>query len=261
LTVGVLQGEVAVLAHGRGLNTLAGNVPAWHPGRNGEILPHPRLKDWIWDIVWDLIIEGVLRPGRNDGDGNERNLPFIHLTDFGAKRLDDPSTPLDPDGYLRVLRNKVPNADTVILSYVAESVRTFRIDCRLSSTITLGCASEKALLLLIEAYADALSSPAKFVEETKYGNIKRKYDALMKWFESGLKGRLLKSQNSDWVSEVEHALVSLFSYYRVVRNDTGHPTGTSISREEAYSHLIVFPHYLRKIYDLIEWLGQNKPIS
>src|SRR5262249_14124692 len=157
------------------------------------------LMDWIGDIVWDLIIEGVLRPGRYHASGAEFNLPFIHLTEFGAKRLDDPSTPFDPDGYLRGLREKVPNADPVILSYIAESIRTFRIDCRLSSTITLGCASEMALLLLIEAYADALSSPAKFVEETKYGNIKRKYDALMKWFGSDLKGRLIKTRNSDWV--------------------------------------------------------------
>jgi hypothetical protein len=39
------------------------------------------------------------------------------------------------------------------------------------------------------------------------------------------------------------------------------PTGTSIIREEACWHLIPFPHFLRKVYDMIEWLGKNKALS
>src|SRR5689334_908817 len=35
-------------------------------------------------IIWDLIIEGVLRPGL--GDGLNDSLPFFHLTDFCKHR-------------------------------------------------------------------------------------------------------------------------------------------------------------------------------
>jgi len=45
----------------------------------------------------------------------------------------------------------------VILTYLEESLRTFRIGCLLSSTTTIGCASEKALILLFDAYGDALT--------------------------------------------------------------------------------------------------------
>lgn len=39
----------------------------------------------IQDIVWDLIIEGILRPGL--GDGNNNNLPFYHLTKKGRDTI------------------------------------------------------------------------------------------------------------------------------------------------------------------------------
>src|SRR6516164_6023032 len=59
--------------------------------------------------------------------------------------------------------------------YLTESLHTFRIGSLLSSTITLGCASEKALLLLIDAYANALpqSKQAKFRNATQVPLIKR----------------------------------------------------------------------------------------
>lgn len=78
------------------------------------------------------------------------------MTDFGKERIKDARTPYDPDGYLNALRSDVPDVDDVIITYLTESLHTFRIGSLLSSTITLGCASEKALLLRIGAYGDAL---------------------------------------------------------------------------------------------------------
>src|SRR5262249_60873323 len=99
----------------------------------------------------------VVRPG--NANGGDAQLPFFYITDFGKERIKDPLTPYDPDGYLKGVRTDVSGVDDVIMTYLTESLHTFRIGSLLSSTITFGCASEKALLLLIGAYGDALQSP------------------------------------------------------------------------------------------------------
>jgi hypothetical protein len=44
------------------------------------------------NIFWDLVIEGVLRPGLADGLNND--LPFFHITEWGNAVLKDgPQTP------------------------------------------------------------------------------------------------------------------------------------------------------------------------
>jgi hypothetical protein len=117
---------------------------AWLDNRHGPPELFPRLKGPASDIVWDLIIEGILRPGTGPS-GTEFDLPYIHVTEFGKAALQGNVTPYDPNGYLRNLNEKVPNADPVIVKYIAESAETLRRNCFLSSTVTLGCASEKAL--------------------------------------------------------------------------------------------------------------------
>ena len=83
----------------------------------------------------------------------ERGL-FGGILAVGGKQ---PDSPYDPDGYIKSIKEKVPNVDEVILRYIAESAETLRKNCLLSSSIALGCASEKALLLVLEAYKDALN--------------------------------------------------------------------------------------------------------
>lgn len=72
--------------------------------------------------------------------------------------------------------------DPIIVVYLAESLHTFRIGCLLSSTIALGCASEKALLLLVGSYADALPEPRqkKFRQNTENRLIKRQFEEFSK---------------------------------------------------------------------------------
>src|ERR1700687_1147355 len=70
----------------------------------------------VQSIMWDLIIEGVIRPGLNDGMND--NLPFFHVTEFGKDKLKNgPASPYDPDGYLTRLLAAVTGLDNVILTY------------------------------------------------------------------------------------------------------------------------------------------------
>jgi len=209
------------------------------------------------DIVWDLIIEGVVRPGPTNGSSSD--LPHFHLTDFGRSKIKElPGSPYDPDGYLKRLKAKVQSLDSVVLAYLCESLHTFRIDCLLSSTITLGCASEKAILLLIDAYTEALPHPRNdnFRRKIEGKMIKNRFEEFSKKVEGHLKSLLPKNMKED----LDTSLSSIFAMLREHRNDAGHPTGKTVTREQAHAHLQVFPHYIQTIYVLMDWISKNKPL-
>ena len=202
----------------------------------------------VQSIMWDLLIEGVVRPGLNDGTND--NLPFFHVTEFGQDRIKHGAeSPYDPDGYVRRLTASVPTLDSVIVTYLNESLHTFRIGCLLSSIITLGCAAEKALVLLITAYTEALPNgmQEKFRKNTEGRLIKRQFDEFSKMLESHLKGLL----PGDVKEDLDITVSGLFALFRNSRNDAGHPTGKAIERERVYAYLVVFPSYVKKVYDLI----------
>jgi len=251
--------EVAIVAKQRALKHTESNN-AWLDNRYGNPELHPNVTPWVWSIVWDLIIEGILRPGTGK---SEYNLPYIHVTDFGKEAIKGSISPYAPDGYLKAITDKVPNADPIIMRYVAESAETLRRNCLLSSTVTLGCASEQAFLLLLEGYRDALNPADQVIFDKameKSWMIKPRHAEFMKAFETKLKVKLKRDFSGDWITELETALQFVFGYFRTNRNDAGHPSDAMFSRDISSAHLIMFPSYLRVIYDLIEWLPKNKPV-
>jgi hypothetical protein len=246
-----LRGAVAAAARKSGLIKEAAHVADRH---HQDILAY---RDYarVQSIMWDLIIEGVIRPGLNDGVNNA--LPFFHVTERGTAALEEgPAAPYDPDGYLKRLARDVPKVDSIIIVYLNESLHTFRINCLLSSTIALGCASEKALLLLIDAYAESLKKPTeqeKFLKATFGKMIKTQFDELRKAIDNDLRGRVTRELKEG----LDVELNAIFDFIRQQRNDAGHPTGKIVERERAYANLVVFPTYLRKVYALIDWLAAN----
>lgn len=252
--------EVAAIAKTRGLKTARGNH-AWIDSRHQDPSLHPHVIVEVHSIIWDLIVEGIVRPGHGE---QELDLPAIHVTEHGMESLKGAITPYDPEGYLTDIITKVPAVDPIIVKYIAESAETLRRNCLLSSTITLGCASEKAFLLVIDAYRDGLSpaEQAKFAAAIdKARTIKRQHaEFKTKWYEPKLRPALAKVQNSDWMTSLDDCMQFVFAYFRDVRNDAGHPTGIIFTREKVHSHLVIFPYYLRIMHDLIEWIEANKPL-
>ena len=195
-----------------------------------------------------------MRPGLFDGTNND--LPWFHVTEYGKAVLNGlPQTPYDPDNYLKRLQADIQSLDPIIVTYLTEALHTFRIGCLLSSTVMLGCASEKAFQLLLEAYATALpqAQQEKFNKEIQNKLIKRQFDEFNKRLESHLKVRL----PGDIKADLDVALTGVFSMIRNMRNDAGHPTGLRLAREVVYANLTVFPTYLKKVYSLIDWLQMN----
>jgi hypothetical protein len=250
--------EVAEIAKNRGLK-FNENINAWLM-ENNMVRLYPNLRAAVSSVIWDLIIEGVLRPG----NGPNPDLPHIQVTEFGKMVFQGQVTLYDPTGYLKHLHQKVPTIDPVIVQYIAESAETLHRNCLLSSTVMLGCASEQAFLLLLEAYQDALNSTdqAAFINGIeKQRTIKLKHIEFMKWYENKLKPKIKPPVfSSDGITELETALTFVFGYFRTNRNDAGHPSDAKFSREISAQHLVMFPLFVRAMYDLIDWLGANKPI-
>ena len=178
---------------------------------------------------------------------------------YGKEKLKDHNTPYDPDGYLNRLRFAISTIDPTIVTYITECLHAFRIGCLLSATITLGCAAEKAILLLVETYTDALLTgpKEKFRKATNGKMIRMQYAELNKAMENHLTPKL----PSDVKDGLDTALTTVFNMFRSHRNDAGHPTGKALTREEVYALITAFPLYVKKAYELLDWIKSNAPLT
>jgi hypothetical protein len=166
--------------------------------------------------------------------------------------------PYDPDGYLREFTRQVSNVDQITLSYLGESVTAYNRDLLLSSTITLGVASENMILLLIESFTQAIADTArrtrleeklrdKFIS-TQFGIFRPE----LAQFESQLPTNLKR--------DLDTYLDGVFNFIRLNRNQAGHPTGNRTTKKIALHNLQVFVDYAKRVFALIEYLN-NTPLT
>lgn len=225
----------------------------YHYYEQGELNPVDRFT--ILEVIWDLIAERILTPGI---DQSNVNFPFVSLTSFGEHVLSQSAPHYhDPDGYIELLRNMAPNIDPVIEQYVYEGLNCFRRQLFFASAVMLGAASEKAVLVLLEAIAKSISDPAKKQEleqvldgarlPTVYGKI---LDTLTPLTRSDIIPYSIHQGCN------EH-LMSLFEMIRVQRNDAVHPVAGIVNRDKVFLSLQTLPVALQLVYNLVGWLGTN----
>lgn len=214
----------------------------------------PEDREKVRQIIWDLILQGVVTPGVSE---RSPELPHIKVTDYGYECLESMEIlPHDPDGYLRYLRNEIPQIDDTIEKYLTESLQTFLTGNLLASTVMLGGASEKAVLLLIEAYTNAISNSNKrerFKQSIKRFGILGRFKEFRKKLDS-VRKTIPRSISDD----LDIQLDGIFNLIRNCRNDVGHPTGRNIDRRLAFSNLQLFIPYCKRIYELIKHFNQTK---
>jgi hypothetical protein len=202
---------------------------------DGRAYLEPGESSLIHEVVWTFIIQGILVPGVNDSN---QGWPFLRLTDYGRRCIEKETVlPHDPDGYFSDFHASVPNVDHVVVEYLTEALQCFLRDLQRASAVMLGAASEKAVLVLIESYANAISDKARKTQVenqlAKATSIFRKFDVFERGF-IGVKTNLPKhlSENTDSL------LRGVFDLIRNSRNEAGHPaSGVVISRDTNYSHL------------------------
>ena len=83
-------------------------------------------KGRVQDILFDLFVEGIARPGF--GDGMNDGLPFYHVTEWGRQVIvEGPGAPYDPDGYLARIKADIATLDPIITTYLNESLHRMPI--------------------------------------------------------------------------------------------------------------------------------------
>ncbi|RNI27376.1 hypothetical protein EFA69_14650 [Rufibacter immobilis] len=206
----------------------------------------------VREIIWNLIVERVV----TIGDYHNDSWPWLSLTDYGKTVIGSlQPTPHDPSGYMDRLKREVPELDGIIETYLSESIRTYSINQLLSSTITLGCASEKALLLLIDTYAETFrngQAGQRFGKRVEGKFIKTQYEEFDKDFKRHL-GQLPYELRDGYTN----TLLGVFEMIRRNRNSAGHPTGKQIDKDTLFANLQVFIPYCKYIYDLKEYLEES----
>lgn len=208
------------------------------------------------DILWELMIQGVLAPGLNV---NNPNLPFFHITDYGKKVLSEGKyLPHDPTGYLDLFQKEVKTPDPTVMRYLSESLECFSRGNLIASIVMLGVASERMFLLLCQALQDSISDSNEKREFEKIldkNAIKPKMD----WILAKIQ-KLQQGAHHPFPDNVNVMLITIFDFVRCQRNDLGHPQDNPphITIEDAYVNLRVFPSYCRISNEVIEYLHTHK---
>ncbi len=210
----------------------------------------------LQEILWELLLQGVLAPGKNSLN---LNLPFVHVTEYGARCLEEDALVLhDPDGYLERLEPHVSDPlDEVVRESVRESLLAFLSGRFIAAAAMLGMAAERCLDLVIAACLEAVADPSRKqafegAVNDAAGRIRDRFDIVRK----ELAALSLPEELRDGLDPLWSGLSGLVRY---TRGDAGQPVVRAVDRSTAHANLLLFPQYCKQVYELIGHLRTNRP--
>ena len=204
-------------------------------------------KELFLEVFWDLFRQGIITLGLND---TNRQFPFCRISHFGKKLLQHQDAYFfhDVSGYTDLIRKNVPKIDAVTLLYLQEAMQAFRSGCILSATVMLGVATEPTFLLLLEKMERNPECKGRFTTVKKQKTILQKVNKFKNVLDQQSKSLPLGIRE-----DIDTHFAGILSIIRTFRNESGHPTGKIIDREQAYVLLQLFVPYCKKMYQLMEY--------
>jgi hypothetical protein len=211
---------------------------------NSQLSPHD--SELFLELFWDLFRQGIITLGMND---HNREFPWFRVTSFGKKLLAGDSSYFfhDLSSYEKVITDAVPNIDDVTLTYLKEAMQAFMSGCLLSSSVMLGVATEHSFLKLMEIVDANPTHGLLFRSVSKERTILPKLNKFKKILEQNI--NLLPANVKE---DLDTNFSGITSMIRNFRNESGHPPGKIISREQTYVLLHLFAPCCRKIYQLMD---------
>lgn len=199
------------------------------------------------EVFWTLFREGIITLGLNDSN---RQFPFFRVSRLGQRVISgqDPYFFQDVAGYEKILRSEVPAIDAVTLIYLKEALQSFRTGCVLAATVMLGVATEHTFLLLMEIIDQNQTYATKFASISQQRSILQKVNKF-----KAILDQELKNIPPEIKEDIDTHFAGVLSIIRNFRNQSGHPTGKIIDREQAYILLQLFVPYCRKMYQLMDF--------
>lgn len=209
-------------------------------------------KDSFMEIFWDLFRQGIITLGC---DPSNNEFPNCRLSRYGKEIVENGENLYfyyDVSGYEKVVREQIPDIDDITLLYLKEAMQAFKSGCLLSATVMIGVAAEHTFMKLVETIQQNQNYKDKFTNVYSEKTILRKLNKFVK---------VLELHQKDIPSEIKEALdtdfMGIMSVIRNFRNESGHPTGKIISREQCYILLNLFIPYCKKLYQLIVFFRDN----
>jgi hypothetical protein len=195
----------------------------------------------IQEIVWDLLVQGVLAPGKNSLN---LNLPFFHVTEYGEECLQSGDIILqDYDRYLHDLEASIDEPlDQTIRTYVHGAQKAFLSGNYLATMVLLSSAAKQAIDLL----DDLLTDKSQNEPDRQHTSQEKLYAA-----QESLSSLDLTNERRDQIALHLEGLQNLMGH---TQDGNGRTRALSIERQTAKSALLVFPTYLKSVYYLIERL-------
>ena len=194
------------------------------------------------EILWQLINQGLLVQGV---DSSNPQWPFLSLTEWGEEYVHATGADVyDPDGYLSALDADEP-LDDIERRYLSQATAAFRIDLADAAAVMLGAASEHLLLRLANAIVAADPGAVKVKKA-----IDRPALALLRDVHRHIEPKR-KALPRGLAENFETTFLGVANLIRTSRNDGGHPALPSVTRDDAFVGLRLFPTYRRWVVGLI----------
>jgi hypothetical protein len=196
------------------------------------------------EVFWELFRQGIITLGLNDAN---REFPHCRVSEFGRRLLQNQQGYFfhDVTSYTNLIRNEIPNIDAITLVYLQEAMQAFKAGCILAATVMLGVATEHTFLLMLEAVeANPRHQPTyrRVFQERLLLPKANRFKAILDNNLAGLPAEIRE--------DLDTHFAGILSIIRTFRNQSGHPTGQIIGREQAYVLLNLFLPYGKKLYQL-----------
>lgn len=165
--------------------------------------------------------------------------------------------PFELDNLPQTARERVPECDEVVVTFLEEAVRCLRADALLGAAFMLGAASERAVSLLISSYAESIADESNrnsFLSRVNGRMISTKYDEFLRSYKS------CKSKPTDPAlsHDLETIIGQMFQFCRVTRNEVGHPDVVpDLDKGSILASMSYFPTYLSRLYGLMAHFRTN----
>lgn len=199
-------------------------------------------EELLREIFWDLFREGVVTLGSSK---SSPEFPFFAVTERGRRILDS-SHPYffhDVGSYRKVVCEQLRSPNDVTLLYLMEAMQAYKAGCVLSATVMIGVATEHEFGLLletIEGNGHAAKLYAKALQQKQMARRLTEFNKVLEEETKKFEPELRENLNIDLMTGVANAI-------RNFRNESGHPTGQIISREQCFVLLQVVIPCLKKI--------------
>ena len=202
----------------------------------------------LQEILWELLVQGVLAPGKNSLN---LNLPFVHLTDYGSQCLEDGRILAhDPDRYVeKLIEAAGEGMDDFVLHSVREALAVFLSGSWSSAVILLARAVEYLFDRLANASVRAGQRDrrgTKRLEESPRFSHSRARAVIRSLQHRSLPLPLAES--------VEPQLNGLLALSQLARNEDGSPRCVQSSRDQALGFFLLFPKQCAFVYHLMDAL-------